>query len=85
MKKIEFNKAKVIETVDDMTFSIQATKTRITDATGTHDGCAEIVLLIEDEENHKESATILSTDNAAKLINELYILNKKVKEYNNTL
>lgn len=85
MKKLEFNKARVIETADDITFSIQATKTRITDATGTHDGCAEIVLLIEDEENHKEIATILSTDNTDKLINELCILSKQVKEYNNTL
>lgn len=82
MRKLEFNKAYVIETDDDMTFSIQASKTKITDADGTHDGYAEIVLLIEDEENHKDMAIFLSTDDVDRLITNLHALNEQVKGYN---
>lgn len=82
MKNLEFYKRKEIETDDDMTFSIQASKTKITDAHGTYESDARIVLLIEDEENHKDMATVLSTDDVDKLITDLHTLNEQVKGYN---
>ena len=85
MKDLEFYKRKEIETSDDMTFSIQTSKTKIIDADGTHDGYVEIALLIEDEENHKDMATFLSTDDVDRLITELRIINKKAKEYNKAI
>lgn len=85
MKKIEFNKRIEIATSDDMVFSAQATKTQLTDAGGTHDSYAEIVLLIEDKENRKDMATFLSTDDVDRLITDLHTLNEKVKGYNRSI
>lgn len=85
MRKIEFNKRIEIATSDDMVFSVQATKTQLTDAGGTHDSYAEIVLLIEDAEKHKEMATLLSTTNIDRLITELHTLNERVKGYNRSI
>lgn len=85
MSKLEFNKRIEIETSNDVTLSIQASKMQITDSDGTHEMDAEIVLLIEDEEQDNEIVTILSTDNIDKLIEQLRTLNEKVKEYNRTL
>lgn len=85
MRKIEFNKRIEIATSDDMVFSVQATKTQLTDAGGTHDSYAEIVLLIEDVEKHKEMATLLSTTNIDRLITDLHTLNEKVKGYNRSI
>lgn len=85
MSKLEFNKRVEIETSDDVTLSIQASRMQVTDSDGTCEMDAEIVLLIEDEEMGNEIATILSTDNIDKLIKRLRTLNDKVKEYNRTL
>ena len=82
MKKLEFNKRIEFETSNDVIFSIQASRTQITDSDGTHEMDAEIVLLIEDEERGNEIATILSTDNIDNLIKRLRTLNDKVKAYN---
>lgn len=85
MSKLEFNKRVEIETSNDVTLSIQASRMQITDSDGTYEMDAEVVLLIEDEEMGNEIATILSTDNIDKLIKRLRTLNDKVKEYNRTL
>lgn len=85
MSKLEFNKRVEIETSNDVTLSIQASKMQITDSDGTYEMDAEVVLLIEDEERDNEIVTILSTDNIDKLIEQLRTLNEKVKEYNRTL
>nr|DAX75893.1 MAG TPA: hypothetical protein [Caudoviricetes sp.] len=85
MIKLEFNKRVEIETSNDVTLSIQASRMQITDSDGTYEMDAEVVLLIEDEEMGNEIATILSTDNIDKLIKRLRTLNDKVKEYNRTL
>lgn len=85
MIKLEFNKRVKIETSNDVTLSIQASRMQITDSDGTYEIDAEVVLLIEDEEMGNEIATILSTDNIDKLIKRLRTLNDKVKEYNRTL
>lgn len=85
MKKLEFNKRVEIETSNDVTLSIQASRMQIIDSDGTHEMDAEVVLLIEDEEQDNEIVTILSTDNIDKMIEQLRTLNEKVKEYNNTL
>lgn len=82
MIKLEFNKRVEIETSNDVTLSIQASRMQITDSDGTHEMDAEIVLLIEDEERDNEIATILSTDNIDNLIKRLRTLNDKVKAYN---
>ena len=85
MKKLEFNKRIEIETSNDVTLSIQASRMQITDSNGTYEMDAEVVLLIEDEERDNEIVTILSTDNIDNLIKQLRTLNDKVKEYNRTL
>lgn len=85
MNKLEFNKRVEIETSNDVTLSIQASRMQITDSDGTYEMDAEVVLLIEDEERDNEIVTILSTDNIDKLIKRLRTLNDKVKEYNRTL
>lgn len=85
MSKLEFNKRVEIETSNDVTLSIQASRMQITDSDGTCEMDAEVVLLIEDEERDNEIATILSTDNIDKLIEQLRTLNEKVKEYNRTI
>jgi len=85
MSKLEFNKRVEIETSNDVTLSIQASRMQIIDSDGTHEMDAEVVLLIEDEEQDNEIVTILSTDNIDKMIEQLRTLNEKVKEYNNTL
>ncbi len=85
MSKLEFNKRVEIETSNDVTLSIQASRMQITDSDGTHEMNAEIVMLIEDEERDNEIVTILSTDNIDKMIEQLRTLNEKVKEYNITL
>jgi hypothetical protein len=85
MSKLEFNKRVEIETSNDVTLSIQASKMQITDSGGTYEIDAEIVMLIEDEEQDNEIATTLSTDNIDKMIEQLRALNEKVKEYNRTL
>lgn len=85
MKKLEFNKRIELETSNDITLSIQASRMQITDSDGTHEMDAEVVLLIEDEERDNEIVTILSTDNIDKMIEQLRTLNEKVKEYNRTL
>lgn len=85
MSKLEFNKRVEIETSNDVTLSIQASKMQITDSGGTYEIDAEIVMLIEDEEQDNEIATTLSTDNIDKMIEQLRTLNEKVKEYNRTL
>ena len=85
MKKLEFNKRIEIETSNDVTLSIQASRMQITDSDGTYEMDAEVVLLIEDEERDNEIVTILSTDNIDKMIEQLRTLNEKVKEYNRTL
>lgn len=85
MKKLEFNKRVEIETSNDVTLSIQASKMQITDSGGTYEIDAEIVMLIEDEEQDNEIVTTLSTDNIDKMIEQLRALNEKVKEYNRTL
>lgn len=82
MKKLEFNKRIELETSNDVTLSIQASRMQITDSDGTYEMDAEIVLLIEDEERDNEIATILSTDNIDNLIKQLRTLNDKVKAYN---
>lgn len=85
MIKLEFNKRVEIETSNDVTLSIQASRMQITDSNGTYEMDAEVVLLIEDEERDNEIVTILSTDNIDNLIKQLRTLNEKVKEYNRTL
>ena len=85
MSKLEFNKRVEIETSDDVTLSIQASRMQVTDSDGTYEMDAEVVLLIEDEERDNEIVTILSTDNIDNLIKQLRTLNEKVKEYNRTL
>ena len=85
MSKLEFNKRVEIETSNDVTLSIQASRMQITDSNGTYEMDAEVVLLIEDEERDNEIVTILSTDNIDKMIEQLRTLNEKVKEYNRTL
>lgn len=85
MSKLEFNKRVEIETSNDVTLSIQASRMQIIDSDGTHEMDAEVVLLIEDEERNNEIVTILSTDNIDKIIEQLRTLNEKVKEYNRTL
>lgn len=85
MIKLEFNKRVEIETSNDVTLSIQASRMQITDSDGTYEMDAEVVLLIEDEERDNEIVTILSTDNIDKMIEQLRALNEKVKEYNRTL
>ena len=85
MNKLEFNKRVEIETSNDVTLSIQASRMQITDSDGTYEMDAEVVLLIEDEERDNEIVTILSTDNIDKMIEQLRTLNEKVKEYNRTL
>lgn len=85
MKKLEFNKRIELETSNDVTLSIQASRMQITDSNGTYEMDAEVVLLIEDEERDNEIVTILSTDNIDKMIEQLRTLNEKVKEYNRTL
>ena len=85
MKKLEFNKRIELETSNDVTLSIQASRMQITDSDGTYEMDAEVVLLIEDEERDNEIVTILSTDNIDKMIEQLRTLNEKVKEYNRTL
>lgn len=85
MIKLEFNKRVEIETSNDVTLSIQASRMQITDSDGTYEMDAEVVLLIEDEERDNEIVTILSTDNIDNLIKQLRALNEKVKEYNRTL
>nr|DAS18800.1 MAG TPA: hypothetical protein [Caudoviricetes sp.] len=82
MKKLEFNKRVEIETSNDVTLSIQASRMQITDSDGTYEMDAEVVLLIEDEERDNEIVTILSTDNIDNLIKQLRTLNDKVKAYN---
>lgn len=85
MKKLEFNKRIEIETSNDVTLSIQASRMQITDSDGTYEMDAEVVLLIEDEERDNEIVTILSTDNIDNLIKRLRTLNDKVKAYNKAL
>lgn len=85
MKKLEFNKIVEIETSNDATLSVQASKTQIIDSNGTHQTDADIVLLIEDESQGNEIAACLSTDNIDELIDQLHTLNEKVKEYNDAL
>lgn len=85
MNNLEFNKRVEIETSNDAKLSIQASRMQVTDSSGTHETGAEIVLLMEDEEQGNEAVSILSTDNIDKLIEQLRTLNEKVKEYNNTL
>ena len=85
MSKLEFNKRVEIETSNDVTLSIQASRMQITDSDGTHEMDAEVVLLIEDEDRDNEIVTILSTDNIDNLIKRLRTLNDKVKAYNKTL
>lgn len=85
MSKLEFNKRVEIETSNDVTLSIQASKMQITDSGGTYEIDAETVMLIEDEEQDNEIVTTLSTDNIDKMIEQLRALNEKVKEYNRTL
>nr|DAE15662.1 MAG TPA: hypothetical protein [Siphoviridae sp. ct2ZW1] len=82
MKKLEFNKRIELETSNDVTLSIQASRMQITDSDGTYEMDAEVVLLIEDEERDNEIVTILSTDNIDKMIEQLRTLNEKVKAYN---
>lgn len=82
MSKLEFNKRVEIETSNDAKLSIQASRMQVTDSSGTHETGAEIVLLMEDEEQGNEAVSILSTDNIDKLIEQLRTLNEKVKEYN---
>jgi len=82
MIKLEFNKRVEIETSNDVTLSIQASRMQITDSNGTYEMDAEVVLLIEDEERDNEIVTILSTDNIDNLIKQLRTLNDKVKAYN---
>lgn len=82
MSKLEFNKRVEIETSNDVTLSIQVSRMQVTDSSGTHEIGAEIVLLMEDEEQGKEAVSILSTDNIDKLMEQLRTLNEKVKEYN---
>lgn len=85
MIKLEFNKRVEIETSNDVTLSIQASRMQITDSDGTYEMDAEVVLLIEDEERDNEIVTILSTDNIDKMIEQLRTLNDKVKAYNKAL
>ncbi len=85
MIKLEFNKRVEIETSNDVTLSIQASRMQITDSNGTYEMDAEVVLLIEDEERDNEIVTILSTDNIDNLIKQLRTLNDKVKAYNKAL
>lgn len=85
MSKLEFNKRIEIETSNDVTLSIQASRMQITDSNGTYEMDAEVVLLIEDEERDNEIVTILSTDNIDNLIKRLRTLNDKVKAYNKAL
>lgn len=85
MSKLEFNKRVEIEVSNDVTLSIQASRMQITDSNGTHEIDAEIVMLMEDEERDNEIATILSTDDIDKMIEQLRTLNEKVKEYNRTI
>lgn len=85
MSKLEFNKRVEIETSNDVTLSIQASRMQITDSDGTYEMDAEVVLLIEDEERDNEIVTILSTDNIDNLIKRLHTLNDKVKAYNKAL
>ena len=85
MNNLEFNKRVEIETSNDVTLSIQASRMQITDSHGTHEMNAEIVMLIEDEERDNEIVTILSTDNIDKMIEQLRTLNDKVKAYNKAL
>lgn len=85
MSKLEFNKRVEIETSNDVTLSIQASRMQIIDSDGTHEMDAEVVLLIEDEERDNEIVIILSTDDIDKMIEQLHTLNEKVKEYNRTL
>ena len=68
MIKLEFNKRVEIETSNDVTLSIQASRMQITDSDGTYEMDAEVVLLIEDEERDNEIVTILSTDNIDNLL-----------------
>lgn len=82
MSKLEFNKRVEIETSNDVTLSIQASRMQVTDSSGTHEMDAEVVLLIEDEERDNEIVTILSTDDIDKMIEQLRTLNEKLKEYN---
>ena len=82
MSKLEFNKRVEIETSNDVTLSIQASRMQVTESSGTHEMDAEVVLLIEDEERDNEIVTILSTDDIDKMIEQLRTLNEKVKEYN---
>lgn len=82
MSKLEFNKRIEIETSNDVTLSIQASRMQITDSNGTYEMDAEVVLLIEDKERDNEIVTILSTDNIDNLIKQLRTLNDKVKAYN---
>lgn len=85
MSKLEFNKRVEIEVSNDVTLSIQASRMQITDSNGTHEIDVEIVMLMEDEERDNEIATILSTDDIDKMIEQLRTLNEKVKEYNRTI
>lgn len=85
MSKLEFNKRVEIETSNDVTLSIQASRMQIIDSDDTHEMDAEVVLLIEDEERDNEIVTILSTDNIDKMIEQLRTLNDKVKAYNKAL
>lgn len=82
MSKLEFNKRVEIETSNDVTLSIQASRMQVTDSSGTHEMDAEVVMLIEDEERDNEIVTILSTDDIDKMIEQLRTLNEKLKEYN---
>ena len=76
MNNLEFNKRV------DVTLSIQASRMQVTESSGTHEMDAEVVLLIEDEEQGNEAVSILSTDDIDKMIEQLRTLNEKVKEYN---
>lgn len=82
MNNLEFNKRVEIETSNDVTLSIQASRMQVTESSGTHEMDAEVVLLIEDEEQGNEAVSILSTDDIDKMIEQLRTLNEKVKEYN---
>lgn len=82
MKKLEFNKRIELETSNDVTLSIQASRMQVTNSDGTYEMDAEIVLLIEDEDRDNEIVTFLSTDNIDNMIEQLRTLNEKVKAYN---
>ncbi|SET22310.1 hypothetical protein [Prevotella sp. kh1p2] len=81
-KKIKVTKVITVETSMDEHLTIQATRCRLTDYTGTHEIASEIMLGITDVDEEQDMYVSLTTSQARKFIEQLQGLIAETEVYN---